>query len=172
MRRSSGSGSGADGCTSRHAPVRSQESGVCGCSLHLTLVFIFHPGLKSTLPHLTSDISFLYLANPSQSHSSPLIKPAQRSGLSDHFHGLTGPFPCCTLGRLLVACVPSARSKWLLRGSDALDELLCLRSYTPQPSTSMGLEVSDTERIRARIGPAHSFSPPCSAHATDPCSRA
>ena len=47
VRRSSGSGSGADGCTSRHAPVRSQESGVCGCSLHLTLVFILHPGLKA-----------------------------------------------------------------------------------------------------------------------------
>ena len=132
----------------------------------------FSPRFKSTFTTFDSDISFLYLANPSQSHSSPLIKPAQRSGLSDHFHGLTGPFPCCTLGRLLVACVPSARSKWLLRGSDALDELLCLRRYTPQPSTSMGLEVSDTERMRARIGPAHSFSPPCSAHATDPCSRA
>ena len=37
---------------------------------------------------------------------------------------------------------------------------------------TMGLEVSDTKRMRARIGPAHSFSPPCSAHATDPCSRA
>ena len=51
VRRSSGSGSGADGCTSRHAPVRSRESGVCGCSLHLTLVFILHPGLQA-LKHI------------------------------------------------------------------------------------------------------------------------
>ena len=120
-------------------------------------------------------LTFSLFGKPSFRVSSPDLIKTRRSALrplSDHFHGLTGPFPCCTLGRLLVACVPSARSKWLLRGSDALDELLCLCCYTPQPSTSMGLEVSYTERMRARIGPAHSFSPPCSAHATDPCSRA
>ena len=47
----------------------------------------FSPRFKKHFTTFDSDISFLYLANPSQSHRSHLIKPAaQRSGR-------LGPFP-------------------------------------------------------------------------------
>ena len=52
-------------------------------------------------------------------------------------------------------------------------QLLSLNFYnTLSTGRIMTRVTSDTERMRARIGPAHSLSPPCSAHATDPCSRA
>ena len=135
----------------------------------------FTPRFESTLTHLTLTSVFFIWQTQCQSLSPRFDKTPPLSAPA-----ALGPFPWAH--RTISILHPRLTSRGMraqrplkvaTEGIGRSGRTAVLAPlHTLQPSTSMGLEVSDTERMRARIGPAHSFSPPCSAHATDPCSRA